>query len=114
MEDVDKTYNVLKRIPWEEMDEHLRNLPRHTAVYNFSGNVFESRKNELVRHYERIKLLEENGWSFETFVLEAERRNIIEAINEYNKENAFPLELVERAKEFFPNARFTQAKIELE
>ncbi len=115
MDEQDKTFNVLRRTLFEDMDEIIANsISKHPPIYNLGGSVFESRKHEIVRHYERIKVLEKHGWDLESFVLESEKRNIVKAIDEYNKENAFPLELVERAREFFPNAKFTQAKIELE
>jgi len=113
-----KTFNRLRRIPFEKMEEHLNNIPKHSPVYNLGREVFESvfegRKHELVRHYEQIKVLEKYGWNLEDYVLELEKRNIMDAINQYNRDGTFPQELVERAKKFFPNARFTQAKIELE
>ena len=109
-----KTFNRLRRIPFEKMEEHLKNVPRQTPLFSLGGQVFESRKHELVRHYELIRMLEKYGWNFEDYVLEIEKRNIMEAIDQYNRECSFPQELVMRAKEFFPNARFTQAKIELE
>jgi hypothetical protein len=110
----DDTFRILRRTPFDELQQFLDALPKSPPIYNFSGVAFETKKHELVRHYERIKCLEKQGWSLEEFVLESEKRNIIAAIDEYNKESAFPLDLVERAKEFFPNAKFTQAKIELE
>lgn len=110
----DDTFRVLKRAPFEDVLKYLEELPRTPPIFNFGATAFESKKHELVRHYERIKCLEKHGWSFEEFVLESEKRSIIEAIDLYNKDCAFPVELVNRAKEFFPNAKFTQARIELE
>lgn len=110
----DDTFRVLKRTRFEDLLKILESLPKVPPLYNLAGNIFESKKHELVKHYEMIKCLEKNGWTFEEFVLETEKRNILEAIEQYNKDCSFPLELVERAKEFFPNARFTQARIDLE
>ena len=110
----ERTFNRLRRTPFEEMEDHLNGIRQFPPLYTLGNEVFESRKPEIVRHYERIKLLEKHGWSFEEYVLEIERRNILSAIDTFNKNDAFPQELVDRAKEFFPNARFTQAKIELE
>lgn len=112
--DEEQTYNRLRRIPYEDMGEHLENLPKHTPLFSLGNQTFESRKHEIVRHYEQVRLLTKYGWDFEEYVLETEKRNIIAAINQFNQDNNFPIELVNRAKEFFPNARFTQAKIELE
>lgn len=108
------TFRVLRRVPFEQMCDALDNISRTAPVFHLGTAMFESKKHDLVRHYEKIKCLEEHGWAFEEFVLESEKRHIISAIDEYNKNNLFPIELVERAKEFFPNARFIQASIELE
>lgn len=113
----EKTFRKLKQTPFEDMGPLMMQAVRsfHAPMISFpNGSVFESKKHELVYHYQRLKCLEENGWTLEEFVLEAEKRNIVKAIEQYNLDNAFPMELVERAKEFFPNARFTPAKIELE
>lgn len=112
--DEDDTYRVLRRTPFDELQQFLDAIPRLPPIFSLGGEPFESRKHELVRHYEKIKCLEKQGWTLEEFVLESEKRNIIAAIDQYNKDNSFPMDLVERAKEFFPNAKFTQAKIELE
>jgi len=110
----EKTFNKLRRTPFEEMETHLDSVPKYPPVFNLSGQIFETRKHEIVRLYQKIKILEKHGWTLEDYVLEIEKRNILYAIDQYNKDNSFPQELVDRAKEFFPNARFTQAKIELE
>ena len=111
----EQTFMKLKQIPYEEMNEHLKGLSKsHPPMFQLGNSSFETRKHELVRHYERLQCLEKYGWTLEEFVLESEKRVILSAIDQFNKEHLFPLELVERAKEFFPNARFTQAKIELE
>jgi hypothetical protein len=112
--DEQRTFNTLRRTPFEDMEGYLNNVPQYPPVYTLNGQVFESRKKEIVRHFERIKLLEKHGWSFEEYILEIEKRNIVAAVDLYNKDNSFPMDLVNRAKEFFPNAKFTQAKIELE
>ncbi len=112
--DENDTYRVLRRTPFENLLDLLDNLPKTPPLYMLGDTAFNSKKHELVRHYEKLQCLERNGWSFEEFVLESEKRNIMSAIDQYNKDNSFPMELVERAKEFFPNAKFIQAKIELE
>lgn len=112
--DENDTFRILRRKPYDEVVQLLESLPKSSPVFHLGTAVFESKKHELVRFYEKIRCLEKNGWSFEEFVLESEKRQILSAIDEYNKNNTFPLELVERAKEFFPNARFIQASIELE
>jgi hypothetical protein len=111
----EKTFRKLKQTPFEELDGFLAAAhTKHPPIFQLGTGAFESRKHELVRHYERLKCLEEHGWTLEEFVLEAEKRNIVRAIEQYNQDNTFPMDLVNRAKEFFPNARFIQASIELE
>jgi hypothetical protein len=112
----EKTFRKLKQTPFQDMDELLQEATRstHPPIFTLSNQTFESRKHELVRHYQRLKCLEENGWTLEEFVLEAEKRNIVKAIEQFNQDNTFPMELVERAREFFPNVKFIQASIELE
>lgn len=110
----EQTFRKLRQTPFEEMENCLKNITQYPPVYNLGSQVFESRKPEIVRHYEQLRVLDQNGWTLEEFILESEKRHIMEAIARHNTENAFPIELVNRAKEFFPNARFTQAKIELE
>lgn len=112
--DEDDTFRILRRTPFEDLLTHLDNMPRTAPLYMLGGTAFESKKHELVRHYEKLKCLERHGWSFDEFVLESEKRNIMSAVDQYNSDNSFPVDLVNRAKEFFPNAKFTQAKIELE
>ena len=112
----EKTFRKLKQTPFEEMDEHLMQAQKatHPPVFQLGPGVFESRKHELVRHYQKLNCLADHGWTIEEFVLEAEKRNIMAAIEQFNKDNTFPMDLVTRAKEFFPNAKFIQASIELE
>lgn len=118
MDKQDETFRILRRIPYEEMDEYLASLVTNTAmaspVYSFGNSMLLTKKHELVQHYERLKCLQKHGWTLEEFVLESEKRIILTAIYQFNQESIFPTELVDRAKEFFPNAKFVQAKIELE
>jgi hypothetical protein len=110
----EQTFRKLRQIPFEEMEDLLKSIPQSPPVFSLGSMVFESRKPEIVRHYEQLRALDKHGWAFEEFILESEKRNIMKAIAIHNAENAFPIDLVNRAKEFFPNARFIQARIELE
>ena len=114
------TFNKLKRTPYYEVREKIdiSNFKASIApVYRLGSLVVESTKfynRELSIHYWRIKTLEENGWTFEEFILEGERLAIIDQIAEFNHENKIPQEIIDRAKVFFPDAKFVHAHVELE
>jgi len=116
----DDTFKKLKRTPYYEMREKidLSNFTsRIPSVYKLGSLIVESTKfynRELSIHYWRTKTLEENGWTFEDFVLEGERLAILDQVAEFNKENQLPQEIIDRAKVFFPNVRFVHAHVELE
>lgn len=112
--DEDKTFNRLKRAPFEAIEKYLAEIPKYPPIFMLGDNTYQSRKSDLVYHYRQLEVLKKHGWDFTEYVLEVEKRNVLDAIDLFNKDHQFPLELVERAKEFFPNAKFTQAKIELE
>lgn len=106
----EKTFRALKRVPLEEMEAHLRAArPIYAPMTIHSSSV-----SEASRYYEIVQCLKQYGWEFEDYVFEIEKRNIKSAIHQHNIDCAFPTELVERAKRFFPNARFVQAEIILE
>lgn len=111
----DDTFKVLKRLPHSEMMDKLVAIPRLSPVVSL-GNTGVQTKDlypDILRHYEIIKTLEHNGWTFEDFCIETERKAIVNAVSMYNQQLEFPQELVDRAKKLFPNVRFTEAKIEL-
>lgn len=114
------TFRRLKRIPHSEMAEKvdIKNFKSPVApAYKLGQLVVESSQfynRELAIHFWRIRTFEENGWTFEDFMLESERKAIQDQIDEFNKENQIPNELIERARTFFPNAKFVHAKVELE
>lgn len=112
----DDTYLKLKRIIFEEMcnvvDEDVKS--QFAPLYNLNGTLIDSRKHEITRFHELTKLLVNNGWTIEEFALESEKRVILDAIKAYNVNTSFPNELVLRAQEYFPNAKFYPARIELE
>ena len=119
MSEVD-TFNRLRRIPHAEMAEKIDIKNFTTPVspaYRLGQLVVESSQfynRELSIHYWRIKTFEDNGWTFDEFMLESEKKAIKDQIAEFNKENQIPQELIDRAKTFFPNVKFVHASVELE
>lgn len=67
-----------------------------------------------MRNHYWIKELENHGWTYEDFLRETEKETLREHIRAYNESIEFPESLIEHAKEFFPNIKFTPAKIEFE
>lgn len=122
MKTEDDTYRKLVRIPFEEMYERVRNImdndPTKISPVLKLGNVVIERKKYyhplVVRHYAYIKELEKGNWTVEDFSIECEKKAIIDMVEEYNQSIDFPAEIIYRAKEFFPNIKFTPAKLELE
>jgi hypothetical protein len=119
MNDVD-TFNKLKRVPHSEMAEKIsiNNFKSPVAPeYKLGNTIVQSSQfynRELSIHYWRIQTFEDNGWTFEDFMLESEKKAIRDQIEEFNKENQIPQELIDRAKTFFPNVKFIHASVELE
>ena len=116
MSEEEKTFNKLRQIPVPEMLVLLNNIKLPPPLFQIANVVYERSKfyNDISYHYERVKLLEEYGWGLEEFVLEVEKQTILEQVKLFNDDTKFPHELVERAKRFYPNARFIEASIELE
>lgn len=128
----EKTFKKLKQLPYEDMLEiyyqeiekkpvpPVVNLGLNSTV---DPNTFEKlgtlytkdyRPPSLVRLDTQLRILKENGWELEDFMLEVEKRAIIHEVNVHNNNIRFPEELLQRAKHFFPNMKFTEAKLELE
>lgn len=119
--DEDKTFRILKRKSFEDtrtkIDATFKEGSKISPVYKLGSVVVERNTyyNPLIiRHYQLIKILEDYGWTLEEFALESEKRSIIEQVKEYNENLEFPQEIIERAKQFFPNVKFTPAKLELD
>lgn len=114
------TFRRLKRIPHSEMADKvdIRNFKAYVApVYKLGQVSVESSQfynRELNVHYWRMKTFEENGWTFEEFMLESEKKAILDQVAEFNKENRLPQEFIDRARTFFPNIKFVHAHVELE
>ena len=114
------TYKVLKRIPLDEM-ESLVDINNFRAtvppVYSLGGGAHDSStfyRRDLEIQVWRDKILKKNGWTFEDFVIELERRAIVLQVAEFNKENQIPYQIMDRARQYFPNVKFVHAKVELE
>lgn len=114
------TFKRLRRIPHDEMAKKIdiKNFKAPvSSAYKLGQLVVESSQfynRELTIHFWRIKTFEENGWTFEDFMLESEKKAILEQVAEFNKENQIPQELIDRARTFFPNVKFVHAHVELE
>lgn len=120
MKDENDTYKVLRRIPLEEIEAlvDINNFKSTVPpVYRLGTGAHDSSswyRRDLEIQAWRNKILEKNGWSFEDFVVALERRAIVLQVAEFNKENQIPYEIMDRAREYFPNVKFTHAKVELE
>jgi len=120
IDEQEKTFKKLKQTPIEEMitlyNEFHSSLSKIAPVYVI-GNVTIERKcyyPEIIQHNERINFLRQHGWEMDEYCLALEKRAILSQIELINQEYKVPREIVERAKTFWPNARFIQASIELE
>lgn len=118
----DDTARRLRRISFDEMYEQVKDIMSHdptkiSPVYKLGTVVVERTRFYhplVVRHYAFTQVLEAGHWTLEEFCVECEKRAIIEQVKEYNESLEFPQEIIDRAKEFFPNVRFTPARLELE
>ncbi len=115
------TYKVLKRIPLDEMESlvDINNFKSNVPpVYRLgTGSAYDSStwyRRDLEIEAWRNKILEKNGWTFEDFVIELEKRAIVLQVAEFNKENQIPYEIMDRARQYFPNVKFVHAKVEIE
>jgi hypothetical protein len=114
------TYRTLRRIPLDEMEAlvEINNFKSSVPpVYRLGGGSHDSstyyRRDLEIQNW-RNKLLEKNGWTFDEFVIELEKRAILVQVAEFNRENHIPYEIMDRAKQYFPNVKFVHAKVELE
>jgi len=111
-----RMFDKLRQIPVGEMLEKLHEIRRPSPAVRL-GEITKLRDDyytDIQFHFERVKLLEKHGWKYEEFLLELEKKSILDLIRTFNDNTQFPTELVDRAKKFFPNAKFIQASIELE
>jgi len=118
----EKTFRHLKRIPFDEMGQKVRDfnndsMNRMSPIYKLGNVVIESKvyyDPMIVRHYGLIRLLDIGGWTLEEYAHEMEKQAVVQQVKEFNESLEFPTEIIERAKQFFPNVKFTEAKLELE
>lgn len=112
------TFRRLKRSTLEEVSKaYSQARTGLSPVYSLGSSMYDIshiRNKELMLHHERLRILEEHGWTFDDFVKESEREAILEEIKLLNASIHFPQELIDRAKKFFPNLKITEARIELE
>lgn len=111
------TFDKLRRISIDEMTDILSDVRRMVPPKFVLGNTVYSYTelyDDLPLHFLRIQKLEENGWTFESYAKELERIAVKKAIDAYNDTVEFPQGIIDRAREFFPNVKFTPAAIELE
>jgi len=114
------TYKVLKRIPLNEMEDlvDINNFKSAVPpVYRLGGSAHDSStyyRRDLEIQIWRNKTLEKHGWTFDEFVTELEKRAILVQVAEFNRDNQIPYEIMDRAKQYFPNVKFVHARVELE
>jgi len=115
-----RTFDKLRQIPLEEMRTKLENMPRMPPMFPGAGMIGSSGVlhradyySEINYYHERIRLLKENGWEFEEFGMALEKQAVLDMIRDFNDTVQFPQEILDRAKRFFPNAKYTPAGIEL-
>lgn len=114
------TFKTLKRTPLPEMFELMENRQKEGYPYPMQS-LGNSMAVEVPRSYlsmnryvANARLLKEHGWEVEDYMTEMERKTVLEYIRTFNSAIVFPPEILEHAREYFPNLKFTQAKIELE
>lgn len=119
--DEEDTFRKLKRIPFADMHQQVldsyNSPPSISPVYKLGSSVVERSKfyhPMMNRHFDFIRILEEGNWTVDDFAFECEKKAIIEQVEEYNQSIEFPQDVIDRAKQFFPNLKFTPAKLELE
>jgi len=115
----ENTFNVLKRTPYHEMMTILQNQPSPIVprpVIHINGIMIEQSSFyiQMMRNHHFIMILEENGWGYEEFLEEMEKVTIMNHIHAYNDSIEFPSGIIDHARKYFPNIKFTPAKIELE
>jgi len=111
-----RTFDKLKQPPLSEILDMLYAIKKPSPVYILGGTAHarDDYYADIQFHLERVMLLEQHGWTYEEFFMALEKRGILEQVRDFNDNMGFPAESIDRAKRFFPNAKFTQASIELE
>jgi hypothetical protein len=113
----DDTFNILKRIPYAEMyalmedvEKYIPNIPVGTSSLYQTTDEYDY-FDYLTRAAE---LLNSHGWTYADFSREAERKSIIEFVENFNKSIQYPKEFLEHAKKLFPNIKMVVPSIEFE
>lgn len=116
MSNEQQTFDKLRQTPFEDVLLLLDNIPKHQQLYGVGGNIIELRKyySELTYMIDIVNFLKLHGWELTDFQAELEKDSIKRLIADFNKNISFPGEILDRVKVFFPNAKLTQASIELE
>lgn len=115
----DQTFNTLKRTPFKEMMGILENSGSRPAppIFNIGDNMLSTSSSQyriLMKLHSYKTLLEDNGWEFEDFMKEIEKDTLLKNIDAFNSSIQFPTDLISHAKKFFPDIKFTPARIEFE
>jgi hypothetical protein len=118
----DDTFRALVKLPFDEVYQKVEEAFKDSnqgisPVYKLGAVVVERRtyyNPMIVRHYTLMKVLEESHRTFDEFALACEKKAIIEQVKEYNDNLEFPQEIIDRARQFFPDLKFTPAKLDLE
>ena len=113
--DQDKTFNRSRQTPVDEMLSLLHNQIRMSPVMSVGNMVFNRNDyyDSFSFHLESVRLLKKHGWDIEDFQQVLEKRSLLKIIKDYNDSIVFPTEIIERAKEFFPNIKFIPAHLDL-
>lgn len=117
MEEVQKTFDKLRQTPIDDMVKIVESIKRPPPIFTLGGHAPFERTHfypEVVFYLERMACLKEHGWEPDDFYMELEKRSIIQMVEEYNNNLAFPQDFIDRVKKIFPNVKFTPAKLELE
>jgi hypothetical protein len=114
-----KVFDVLRRkVSYDEMMEIWEKYhPTVNPVYQICSATFERKVNypDTTFIYEKMKVLEEYGWTLEDLAYESEKRAVQVAIDTMNAElSKVDQSVIDHARKFFPNLRITPPKIELE
>lgn len=114
------TFNKLKQTPISDMNlivETHRATPLKIPPMYQVNNMLIDRDTyypDILKYRDLLTLLREHGWEFEDYCLALEKKAIIEQVEMCNASTELPVYLIDRAREFFPNLKLTQARIELE
>jgi hypothetical protein len=91
--------------------------PDIPPIYKINEQTFERKVHypETTWIYEKVKMLEEHGWTLEGFTYESEKRAAEFAIKQLNEkfEGLIPQDIIDHARKYFPNLTIILPKIDL-